>query len=67
MESTSTRSEKRNQQKELQEAMMKEKTLSEYYQKKLKYLEEYHNVKNITAWFCIIISTGNREAPLSSL
>ncbi len=29
--------------------MMKEKTLSEYYQKKLKYLEEYHNVKNITA------------------
>jgi hypothetical protein len=48
MESTSTRSEKKNLQKELHEAMMKEKTLSDYYQKKLKYLQQYHNVKNIT-------------------
>ena len=48
MESTSTRSEKKNQQKELHEAMMKERTLSDYYQKKLKYLQQYHNVKNIT-------------------
>lgn len=48
MESTSTRSEKRNQQKELYDMMLKEKTLLEYYQKKLKYLDQYHNVKNIT-------------------
>lgn len=67
MESTSTHSEKKNQQKELHEALMKEKTLSDYYQKKLKYLQQYHNVKNITEWFCIIISTGNKEAPTSSL